>query len=66
MGGKTLGEKLNQYYQRANSLGGLKAKMRMCILTKIPYPKATRTPDSPENIDKFEKAILEIEKEFKI
>jgi hypothetical protein len=59
-----LGEKLNQYYQKANKLGGLKAKMRMSILTKIPYVRAASSPDTAENIAKFEKALVELEKEF--
>ena len=39
--------------------------MRLAILTSISSPKAGAEPDSPENIQKFEKAMKELKKEFK-
>jgi hypothetical protein len=60
-----MGERLMKYYSEAEALGGLKAKMRLAVLTLLPTTKAEVEPDSPENIAKFEKAMLELKKEFK-
>ena len=59
-----MGEKLLKEYERANQLGGLKARMRLAVLTQMPSPKATTEPDSPENLAKFEAALKELTKEF--
>ena len=59
-----MGQKLEGYYEEAANIGGLKAKMRLAILTGISSVKAATEPDSPENIQKFEKAMQEIRKEF--
>ena len=56
--------KLNQFYDEAAKMGGLKAKMRLALLTLISSAKAGGEPDSPENIKKFEQAMLELKKEF--
>lgn len=60
-----MGAKIKEFYEKAKSLGGMKAGMRMAMITKIPSAKADETPDSPEVIGKFEEALKEIEKEFK-
>ena len=54
-----------QEYEKAYKLGGMKARMRLAVLTGIPSQKAETEPDSADNIAKFEKAIKELEKEFK-
>ena len=59
-----MGQKLSSFYDAAKAKGGLKAQMRMAILTLLPSSKAGIEPDSPENIRKFETAMKEIEKEF--
>lgn len=59
-----MGQKLLKYYEEADKLGSLKAKMRLAVLTSISTIKATDAPDSPENIQKFEEALREIRKEF--
>ena len=59
-----MGEKLLKYYADAKQLGGLKAEMRLAVLTSMPGTKAGAAPDSSENIDKFEKAMQEVKKEF--
>jgi len=60
-----MGVKLNDYYEKANRMGGLKAKMRLAVLTKIPSSRAVELPDSPENVKLFEDGMRELEKEFK-
>ena len=59
-----MAEKLSGFYDEASQLGGLKAKMRLAVLTNIPSSKAGGEPDSPENVQKFKKAMQEIKKEF--
>lgn len=59
-----MAEKLSKFYDEVSQLGGLKAKMRLAVLTSISSSKAGGEPDSPENIKKFEKAMQEIKKEF--
>lgn len=60
-----MGEKLVEYYTRAIELGGEKAQLRLGLITCIPLIFAKGLEDSPENIEAFEKAIKEIEKEYK-
>ena len=60
-----MGERLLKEYEKAKELGGLKAQMRLAMLTRMAGPKAEKAPDSPENIAKFEAAMNELTKEFK-
>ena len=59
-----MAERLASYYAEVAKLGGLKAKMRLAMLTSIPSSNATKVPDSSDNIAKFESAMREIKKEF--
>lgn len=59
-----MAEKLVRYYDEANKMGGIKARMRLAVLTNIPSAKAESEPDSSENVKKFEDAMREIRKEF--
>lgn len=60
-----MGQQLLKKFEQAKEFGGLKAQMRLAILTKIPSQKAANEPDSPENLAKFEAAMNEIIKEFR-
>lgn len=55
-----MAEKLMKFFEFANAHGGVKAKMRLAMMTSIPSTKAEAEPDSPENLEKFRKAIMEI------
>jgi len=59
-----VGQKLAEYYKKAEQMGGKKAILRLGLLTCVPLIFADNLDDSPENIDTFEKAIKEIEKEY--
>ena len=59
-----MGAKLVKYYDDAKALGDLKAQMRLAVLTKMSVQKAEAEPDSPENVNLFEKAMQELKKEF--
>ena len=60
-----MGQQLKNYYQKAEALGGAKARMRLAMITGIPSSKAEIEPDSPLTSDRFETALAEIAKEFK-
>ncbi len=60
-----MADKLIKFYEQAKQMGGFKAQLRLAMITKIPSPKAEKMPDSQESIKLFEKAILELKKEFK-
>jgi len=60
-----MGVKLIEFYEKSKALGGIKAQMRMAILTKMPSNRAKDAPDSGENIKLFEEAFKELQKEFK-
>lgn len=60
-----MGEKLIEYYKKAEEIGGKKAQMRLGLITCIPLIFAKVLEDAPDNIETFEKAIKEIEKENK-
>ena len=60
-----MGSKLSEYYIKADKMGGIKAKMRLAVLTGIPSAKAATETDTPDNIKKFETAMAELNKEFK-
>ena len=57
--------KLLKFYDEAKVLGGIKAQMRLAVITHLPSTKAQIEPDTPEYIKKFELAIAEIKKEYK-
>lgn len=60
-----MGEKLIEYYKKAEEIGGKKAQLRLGLLTCIPLIFAKVLEDSPESVEMFEKALAEIEKEHK-
>lgn len=59
-----MGQKLAEYYKRAEKIGGNKASLRLSLLTCIPLIFARIIEDSPENIEIFEKAIKKIEDKY--
>ncbi|HOP06371.1 MAG TPA: hypothetical protein PLF13_03675 [candidate division Zixibacteria bacterium] len=58
-----MGTKLVDYYEKAKAIGGMKAQFRLAMLTLLPSQRASQAPDSPELIQKFEKAIQQIKAE---
>lgn len=59
-----MGQKLKDFFDEAKQIGGIKAQMRLAMITKTSSAKAVGEPDSPDNIAKFQAAIKEIKKEF--
>jgi len=60
-----MAERLNQFYNDAQELGGLKAKIRLAVITRTPSSKAAELEDSIELTSIFRDALEEIKKEFK-
>ena len=60
-----MAERLSQFYNEAQKLGGLKAKIRLAVITKTPSSKAIEYEDTIELINTFRDALEEIKKEFK-
>ena len=59
-----MGDKLVEFYVKAEQMGGFKAKMRLAVITKIPSNKAQSEPDTPENVAKFNDAMTKLKQEF--
>lgn len=59
-----MGQQLMNYYEKAKALGGMKAQMRLAMITKVPSSQADSAPDSPDTVATFEQALKEIQKEF--
>ncbi len=55
-----MGEILLKFYKIAGDSGGLEAKMKLAILTRLPSSEAARAPDSPENIARLRTALEQI------
>ena len=59
-----MAEQLVSFFEKAKKMGGMKAQMRLSLITKKSIVKAKAEEDTPENIKKFEDAITELKKEF--
>lgn len=59
-----MAQRLVEFYNEALRVGGMKAKLRLAMITCIPAVIAGEWPDSPENVEKFTNAMKEIRKEF--
>lgn len=60
-----MGARLASFYDQAEEVGGLEAKIRMAILTRIPSTRAQVEPDTPENVARFEGALAALRAEAK-
>lgn len=59
-----MGAQLLTFYDKAKTTGGLKAQMRLAMLSGIPGSKAENAPDSPENLSKMQEAMKKVQAEF--
>ncbi len=59
-----MGQILKKEYDAAYKLGGLKAQMRLAVITKMPISKAKKAEDSAENLKFFTNAMQKIKQEF--
>jgi hypothetical protein len=56
-----MGAKLAAYFEKAKRQGGLEAQVKLAMLTKLSQKAAAEAPDSPENIKRFEEAMVRLE-----
>lgn len=61
---KTLGNKLVQYYEVVEKIGGEEAEFKFSLLTCMPLMFARIADDSEENIAIFEEALEKIQQEY--
>lgn len=59
-----MGEQLLEKYQIVKQRWGLKAQVRLAVITRMAAPSAAKALDSQENLAKFNAAIKEIAKEY--
>ncbi len=59
-----MGQVLYDFYVKAGNIGGVKARTRLSILTKISSLEAKSMQDSPERIKFFDKSLQTITQEF--
>lgn len=55
-----MGQKIVDYYGKVEKLGGIAAVVKLATKTCVASSMASRVPDSPEMIQKFQKAIKDI------
>lgn len=60
-----MGQILYNFYLRADELGGMKARTKFSMLTKLTSVEAKSMADTSENIALFEKSFKAIQEEFK-
>jgi hypothetical protein len=58
-----MGKLLETYFAEAEKIGGMKAKVKLAMLTKLSNKSAADAPDSKENIALFETAMVTVKKE---
>ncbi len=62
--GKIMGQQLLKYYKEAEKMGGIMGKMKLAMYTLIPSTEAGSTPDTPENIKKFNEAMVKVKQDL--
>jgi hypothetical protein len=55
-----MGKKIVSYYQLAEKLGGLPAKVKLAAKTCVASAAAETIPDTPKLLEQFQKALREI------
>ena len=55
-----MGKQLAAFYDKANEKGGISARVKIAMITKMAVAKAEEAADSPENIKLFEQALAQI------
>ena len=55
-----MGVKLVEFYEKASKDYGAMGRMKLALLTQISSTKAAGEADSPENIKKFEQALVQL------
>ncbi len=59
-----MGDLLVEYFRKAEALGGVAAKLRLAVLTRLTSTQAVAEPDSPAQLEKLASAFAEVEREL--
>jgi hypothetical protein len=59
-----MGQQLQSFYREATELGGIPARTKLSIMTRISSIEASVLEDKPEVVASFVKAMEQIRKEF--
>ena len=60
-----MGAQLAKYFQEAKSIGGIPSVVRLAMLSLVSSANASKIADSPENVEKMDKAFQELKSELK-
>ena len=60
-----MGERSRAYFDEANRLGGLVAKIRLASLAQVTSAEASSAEDDPKTIERLERAMAQIRGELK-
>jgi hypothetical protein len=55
-----MAEKLRRYYDYASRKGGFTLQLKLAMRTLMAGNRAAEAPDSPENLELFRKALMEL------
>ncbi|MBD3404295.1 hypothetical protein GF420_15505 [candidate division GN15 bacterium] len=59
-----MGVKISEYFDRARELGGIKAQMRLTMLTGISTHRASVLEDNPQLLKKLQGAMIRLKREM--
>jgi GAF domain-containing protein len=59
-----MGTLAKQFFDRANALGGLRAKIRLATLSRITSTEAETLTETPEVVARLERAMMTVSQEF--
>jgi hypothetical protein len=55
-----MGARLTTFYDHAKATGGIEARLKLALVTRMSSVQAKEAPDSPENITRFENALRQL------
>ena len=55
-----MGDQLAAYFDKAQAKGGIQAKVKLAMITKMSSEQAKTAPDTPENIKLFTEAFAQL------
>ena len=55
-----MGTILAEYFEKAKEIDGLSSQIKLAMITKMSAAQATVAPDSPENVQLFETAMVQV------
>src|SRR5262245_27455436 len=59
-----MGERSRNYFEEANRIGGLVAKIRLASLAQVTSAEASSAEDDPKTLERIERAMVQIKGEL--